>query len=108
MLRVGTLLVVIRSSSQASGVLLAAHSTPCWRAPVNRRPIASALTRLSTRFHTACRGCKEWLQQREGAGMTTKADYTSEEWAQLTQAPLMATMAIVAADMSGPIGLVKE
>jgi len=26
----------------------------------------------------------------------------------LTQAPLMATMAIVAADMSGPIGLVKE
>jgi hypothetical protein len=40
--------------------------------------------------------------------MTTKADYTAEEWAQLTQAPLMATMAIVAADMSGPIGLVKE
>jgi hypothetical protein len=40
--------------------------------------------------------------------MTTKADYTAEEWGQLTQAPLMATMAIVAADMSGPIGLVKE
>jgi hypothetical protein len=40
--------------------------------------------------------------------MTTKADYTAEEWAQLTQAPLMATMAIVAADMSGPVGLVKE
>jgi hypothetical protein len=40
--------------------------------------------------------------------MTTKADYTAEEWAQLTQAPLMATMSIVAADMSGPIGLVKE
>jgi hypothetical protein len=40
--------------------------------------------------------------------MTTKADYTAEEWEQLTQAPLMATMAIVAADMSGPIGLVKE
>jgi hypothetical protein len=40
--------------------------------------------------------------------MSTKADYTAEEWAQLTQAPLMATMAIVAADMSGPIGLVKE
>jgi hypothetical protein len=40
--------------------------------------------------------------------MTTKADYTAEEWGALTQAPLMATMAIVAADMSGPIGLVKE
>jgi hypothetical protein len=40
--------------------------------------------------------------------MTTKADYTAAEWAQLTQAPMMATMAIVAADMSGPIGLVKE
>jgi hypothetical protein len=40
--------------------------------------------------------------------MSTKADYTPEEWAQLSQAPMMATMAIVAADMSGPIGLVKE
>jgi hypothetical protein len=40
--------------------------------------------------------------------MTTKADYTPEEWATLSQAPIMATMAIVAADMSGPIGLVKE
>jgi hypothetical protein len=40
--------------------------------------------------------------------MSTKADYTAEEWAQLSQAPLLATMAIVAADMSGPIGLVKE
>jgi hypothetical protein len=40
--------------------------------------------------------------------MTTKADYTPEEWGTLSQAPIMATMAIVAADMSGPIGLVKE
>lgn len=40
--------------------------------------------------------------------MTTKADYTAEEWGQLAQAPMYATMAIVAADMSGPIGLVKE
>jgi hypothetical protein len=40
--------------------------------------------------------------------MTTKADYTAEDWGTLTQAPIMATMAIVAADMSGPIGLVKE
>ncbi len=40
--------------------------------------------------------------------MSAKADYTPEEWAQLSQAPMMATMAIVAADRSGPIGLVKE
>jgi hypothetical protein len=40
--------------------------------------------------------------------MTTRADYTEEEWEKLTQAPIMATLAIVAADMSGPIGLVKE
>src|SRR5690349_4950290 len=40
--------------------------------------------------------------------MSGKTDYTADEWAQLSQAPLLATMAIVAADMSGPIGLVKE
>jgi hypothetical protein len=40
--------------------------------------------------------------------VSTKADYTPEEWAQLTQAPIMAATAIVASDTSGPIGLVKE
>jgi hypothetical protein len=40
--------------------------------------------------------------------MSGKTDYTADEWAQLSQVPLMATMSIVAADMSGPVGLVKE
>jgi hypothetical protein len=40
--------------------------------------------------------------------MTTKADYTAEEWELLMKAPFMAGMAIVAASPSGPIGVVKE
>jgi hypothetical protein len=40
--------------------------------------------------------------------MTTKADYTAEEWELLMKAPFMAGMAIVAASPSGPIGMVKE
>ena len=40
--------------------------------------------------------------------MTTKADYTAEEWELITRAPFMAAMAVVASSPSGPIGLVKE
>jgi hypothetical protein len=40
--------------------------------------------------------------------MTTKADYTAEEWELLMRAPFMAAMAIVAASPSGPIGMIKE
>jgi hypothetical protein len=42
------------------------------------------------------------------ASVTTKADYTAEEWELIKRAPLMAGMAVVAASPSGPIGLVKE
>jgi len=40
--------------------------------------------------------------------VTTKADYTAEEWELLMRAPFMAAMAIVAASPSGPIGVIKE
>ena len=40
--------------------------------------------------------------------MTTKADYTAEEWELIMRAPFMAAMAVVAASPSGPIGFVKE
>lgn len=40
--------------------------------------------------------------------MSTKADYTKEEWDLLIKAPLMAAMAVVAASPSGPIGVFKE
>jgi hypothetical protein len=40
--------------------------------------------------------------------VTTKADYTAEEWELLTRAPAMVGMAIVAASPSGPVGVVKE
>ena len=40
--------------------------------------------------------------------MTTKADFTDEEWARLERAPLVAGMAISLADPGGPIEAIKE
>ncbi|MGH2982510.1 MAG: hypothetical protein ACRDKV_10775 [Solirubrobacterales bacterium] len=40
--------------------------------------------------------------------MTSKADFTDEEWARLERAPLVAGMAITLADPGGPIEAVKE
>lgn len=40
--------------------------------------------------------------------MSTKADYTDEEWAGLCRAPLVAGFAVSFADPGGPIELTKE
>ena len=40
--------------------------------------------------------------------MTTKADFTDQEWARLERAPVVAGMAISFADPGGPIEAVKE
>jgi hypothetical protein len=40
--------------------------------------------------------------------MTSKADFTEEEWARLKRAPFVAGMAISLADPGGPIEAVKE
>jgi hypothetical protein len=40
--------------------------------------------------------------------MTTRTDFTEEEWARLERAPIVAGMAITIADPGGPIEAVKE
>jgi hypothetical protein len=40
--------------------------------------------------------------------MTTKADFTEEEWATLVRSPMVAGAAITIADPGGPIEVVKE
>src|SRR5687768_9795245 len=40
--------------------------------------------------------------------MTTKADFTDEEWTRIKRAPFVAGMAISLADPGGPIEAVKE
>jgi hypothetical protein len=40
--------------------------------------------------------------------MTTKADFTEEEWARLKRAPFIAGLAISLADPGGPIEAIKE
>jgi len=40
--------------------------------------------------------------------MAGKADFTPDEWAQVCKSPMMASLVLVAASPSGPIGVVKE
>jgi hypothetical protein len=40
--------------------------------------------------------------------MTTKADFTEQEWSRLSRAPVVAGMAISLADPGGPIETIKE
>ena len=40
--------------------------------------------------------------------MTSKADFTEEEWVRLRRAPFVAGLAISIADPGGPIELAKE
>jgi hypothetical protein len=40
--------------------------------------------------------------------MSTKADFTAEEWDLLRTAPMMASVLVVSASPSGPVGLVQE
>ena len=40
--------------------------------------------------------------------MTTKADFTDDEWATVIRSPIVAGMAITLADPGGPIEVVKE
>src|SRR5262245_23220030 len=40
--------------------------------------------------------------------MSTRTDYTDEEWTLLLKAPAMAGLSVVAASPSGPIGVFKE
>ena len=45
---------------------------------------------------------------QKGVILTTKADFTAEEWNQIRRAPFMAGLAVVAASPSRPFGVVKE
>ena len=40
--------------------------------------------------------------------MSTKTDYTSDEWKAISSAPVAAGLLISLADASGPVGLAKE
>jgi hypothetical protein len=50
---------------------------------------------------------RENLNERRRS-VTTKADYTAEEWELLLRAPLTVGMAVIAASPSGPIGVIQE
>ena len=40
--------------------------------------------------------------------MTTKADYTAEEWHLIMQSPMAAALVVIYADPSNPVGLAQE
>jgi hypothetical protein len=49
-----------------------------------------------------------YMREQREAQMATKADFTPDEWKLLLQSPLVAGVAISAADPSGLIGMMKE
>jgi hypothetical protein len=49
-----------------------------------------------------------YIGEPREAHMATKADFTADEWKLLLQSPLVAGVAISAADPSGLIGMMKE
>src|SRR5215212_4412937 len=65
------------------------------------RPIAAEQSELG------CVGCCGVDAPRRRI-MTSKADFSEEDWTRLKRAPFVAGMAISLADPGGPIELVKE
>jgi hypothetical protein len=58
---------------------------------------------------TAASNPVTWRAPREGREiMTTKSDFTEDEWIRVRRAPFVAGMAISIADPGGPIEVVKE
>jgi hypothetical protein len=48
------------------------------------------------------------LPATKGSAVTTKSDFSEEEWSRIVRAPLVAGLAIALADPSGPIEAAKE
>jgi hypothetical protein len=88
----------------------------------DQRAARSATSRLPRAFHPA--GVRRWLlgggtvlgnraltwpePEPEVVTVTTKSDFTEDEWARVVRAPLVAGMAITLADPGGPIEATKE
>src|SRR5262245_4085368 len=53
-------------------------------------------------------GTARKIVARPGGSMSTRTDYSPEEWKAISGAPVAAGMFIVLSDASGPVGLVKE
>lgn len=51
--------------------------------------------------------CCSW-RELKGQQMTSKPDYTDEEWVRLRRAPFVTGLAITIADPGGPIEMAKE
>src|SRR6478735_5228224 len=52
--------------------------------------------------------CRGWGTPTKGNHMTTKADFSEDEWVRVVRAPFVAGMAITLADPGGPIEAAKE
>src|SRR4051812_3422986 len=77
------------------------------RRPATRdRPTPAS--RSPSRRDTARAGCRADIAGEQETLMTSKADFTDEEWTRLKRAPFVAGMAISLADPGGPIEALKE
>src|SRR3954469_7152454 len=79
-----------------------------WRRPrVNRARIMDPRGNATGAVGMSCDHDRHRSSCEDGR-MTTKADFTDEEWMRLKRAPMVAGMAISLADPGGPIEAVKE
>jgi hypothetical protein len=69
-------------------------------------PVEESLLPLLSGAGTALAVVRAWFARM--SPMSSKADFTEEEWAHLKRAPFVAGMAISLADPGGPIEAVKE
>src|SRR4051812_1071724 len=77
------------------------------RRPATRdRPTPAS--RSPSRRDTARAGCRADIAGEQETLMTSKADFTDDEWTRLKRAPFVAGMAISLADPGGPIEALKE
>src|SRR5690606_25648464 len=80
----------------------------------DRRSAAACCDRLVSRREgvphrrASARGARAGSDRWEAATMANKASFTPEEWRQLLESPMLASMAVTAAEPSGLWGTLKE
>src|SRR5690606_32635229 len=73
----------------------------------DRRPRGAKACHASSR-ERALRSARAGSDRWEAATMANKASFTPEEWRQLLESPMLASMAVTAAEPSGLWGTLKE
>jgi hypothetical protein len=89
-----------------AGAPAASHAPPLYTKLANQACAENAPLKTEGPYRSVPLNSSD--RKEEAHTLSAKSDYTPEEWRILEQAPVFVAFATLAADMSGPIGLVKE